>query len=264
MELRINRVRIKRARPVCIVSIITNKRIWGVFTHSRALPFNQGISICNYTNSTSGIRVVFTARMSFHVAIWLLKKSTNIGRFVCDIMLILVEYADLTWWAVYLLGINMILRILFMKLLPPANEGNVFTGVYLSFCSWGGGSHVTITFDALDLTVQAPRSPHGLGISLVVTSDGHYWRPVQTCSLHDPTPFLLHRCRHLAAIKAHTVCASGRYASYWNAFLFKNPFAITMDNSVSKNARKPGVKQQQWAVDSWNAWIGIVSLLWNT
>ena len=47
---------------------------------------------------------------------------------------------------------------------------------------------MTITIDALDLTVQAPRHPHGLGISLVVTSGGHYWRPVQTCSLHDPPP----------------------------------------------------------------------------
>ena len=36
-------------------------------------------------------------------------------------------------------------------------EGNIFTGVYLSFCLVG--FHVTITHDALDLTIQGPPSP---------------------------------------------------------------------------------------------------------
>ena len=37
----------------------------------------------------------------------------------------------------------------------------------------GGGSHATITRDALDLTVQLPASE---------INGGDHWRPVQTCS----------------------------------------------------------------------------------
>ena len=46
------------------------------------------------------------------------------------------------------------------------------------------GPHVTITRDALDLTVQHPPppdmghgDPHPWPYSLLVTSDGHRWRP---------------------------------------------------------------------------------------
>ena len=49
------------------------------------------------------------------------------------------------------------------NLLPPTNKvvrRNVFSRVCLSFCPTGGGGfHVTITHDALDLTVQAPATP---------------------------------------------------------------------------------------------------------
>ena len=40
---------------------------------------------------------------------------------------------------------------------PPMKlrEGNVFSRVCVSFCSWGS-PNVTITHDALDLTIQAP------------------------------------------------------------------------------------------------------------
>ena len=52
----------------------------------------------------------------------------------------------------------------------------------------GGGSKVTITYDALDLTVQGPwplcRVPSSI---LLVTSGGQDWRPVQTCPLEDIT-----------------------------------------------------------------------------
>ena len=73
-----------------------------------------------------------------------------------------------------------------------------------SFCSWGR-SHVTITYDALDLTIQTPlptqtwdltvQGLHGHGIplyrnpslttwpALLVTSGSQDWGPVQTCSL---------------------------------------------------------------------------------
>ena len=83
-------------------------------------------------------------------------------------------------------------------------EGNAC----LSFCS--GGPHMTITYDALDLTVQFPHPSLGLleirpgtlpgpGPSpsdirpgtpwpclLLVTSSGHHLIPVQTCSFFGP------------------------------------------------------------------------------
>ena len=93
---------------------------------------------------------------------------------------------------------------------PPTKllEGNVFSHVCLSFCSHRG-PHVTITHDALDLSVQSPLglppspghgdppkfqppkpAPPNMGhgdpltpAPLIVTSGGHHWRPVQTYSL---------------------------------------------------------------------------------
>ena len=41
------------------------------------------------------------------------------------------------------------------------------------------GSHVTITYDALELTSPGPAPAW-------TTSGGHHWRPVQVCSLPDP------------------------------------------------------------------------------
>ena len=99
------------------------------------------------------------------------------------------------------------LRTVFMINYRPTTkmrEGNVVTGVFLSFC-WAeqGGSHVTITNanDALEFTVQPPpprhRTPcapspprHGTSLDreplpLLVTSGCHHWRP---CSLEDPPP----------------------------------------------------------------------------
>ena len=67
---------------------------------------------------------------------------------------------------------------------------------------------MTITHDALDLTVQPSPQPCPLDIrhgtpwtsdmgppspALLVTSSGHHWRPVQACSLDDfppPKPIL--------------------------------------------------------------------------
>ena len=64
-------------------------------------------------------------------------------------------------------------------------EGNVFTGVCVSVCPHGG-PRVTITHDALDLTVQALSCRHGTPhpYPLPVTSGGRHWKPVQMCSLH--------------------------------------------------------------------------------
>ena len=80
-------------------------------------------------------------------------------------------------------------------------ESNVFTCVHL----FTGGHHVIITHDALDLTVQdhAPRlcdirpsamrppsapRPIRRGTLLLLTSDGHHWRIVQTCSFEEAPP----------------------------------------------------------------------------
>ena len=51
------------------------------------------------------------------------------------------------------------------------------------------GSHVTITHDALDFTVQPPprTGPHPLTAILLVTSDDQDRRSVQTCSLQELT-----------------------------------------------------------------------------
>ena len=95
-------------------------------------------------------------------------------------------------------------------LLPPANEVCVKVILSLvSVCSqreWG--PHVTIIHDVLDLTVQPPRH--------------HTWDP----------PALLHQTSDMGPRPAptsdilratsgkHIKLASGRYASYWNAFFF--------------------------------------------
>ena len=95
-------------------------------------------------------------------------------------------------------------------LLPPANEvlpeSNVFSlGLSVILFGAGGGvSHLTITYDVLDLTIQGPApqdmfrlvqlEPHCTGTSpsltgplpLLVTSGGQDWRPVQICSLDGP------------------------------------------------------------------------------
>ena len=86
---------------------------------------------------------------------------------------------------------------------------------YVCVClSTGLGSHLTITYDALDLTVleahprpetcriqaQSPQDMRsGDPLTLLVTSGGHYCRPVEGI----------------------TVSAFGRYATYWNAFLLQ-------------------------------------------
>ena len=57
-------------------------------------------------------------------------------------------------------------------------EKVVFSGV--SVCLFTGGSHVTITHESLDLTIQGTPAP------LLVTTGGHIERPVQTRSLEDP------------------------------------------------------------------------------
>ena len=67
----------------------------------------------------------------------------------------------------------------------------------VSVCPLGFGSHVTITQDALDLTLQDPPpvldpipGPPYTGTwlqPLLALPSGQDWRPVQTCSLEDFT-----------------------------------------------------------------------------
>ena len=96
-----------------------------------------------------------------------------------------------------------------------------------------GGPHVTIIHDPLDLTVQPPPPPNlrpghqtwdpaspclllsdikqGPPPSIVpspVKSNGHHWKPVQTCSFGGPKSNI------------HIRFASVWYASYWSGFLF--------------------------------------------
>ena len=69
-----------------------------------------------------------------------------------------------------------------------------YVSVSQSVCPQGD-SHVTITQDAMDLTVHGPHTsdmeppwPWPWPCPLLVTSGGHHWRPVQTFSLEDPPP----------------------------------------------------------------------------
>ena len=88
----------------------------------------------------------------------------------------------------------------------------------VSVCSQEKGPNVTITQDALNLTAQAP---------LLVTSGGNHSRHVQTCSFEDPLPTI---STDICWPK-HVRLASGRYTSYWNAFLYQQIFlpAVPVD-----------------------------------
>ena len=118
---------------------------------------------------------------------------------------------------------------------PTGREGYVFTGVRLFVHT---GPHVTITHDALanrteshplDIrpgtttpwtselepllsrhqTQNLPSTP--APCPLLVTSGGHQWRPIQTCSFGDIWWWPL-------KLK-HVWFPSGWYAPYWNASL---------------------------------------------
>ena len=104
----------------------------------------------------------------------------------------------------------------------------------ISVCSWGD-PHMTITQDALDLTVQ-PSQRHQIrdhlalrpGLTspwtsdpqphpLVVTSGFQDYTTAQTSSLEDTSPTTN---TDIWRLLKHVQLASGRYAFYWNTFLF--------------------------------------------
>ena len=104
----------------------------------------------------------------------------------------------------------------------------------VSDCSQGGVVHVAITQDALNLTVQGhqpppppphthtallqPQSPpiHTLWaraypcrVSLLVTSGGQDWRPVQTCSPSKKPYHIRHLKKHMRSAQASGVRPTG-------------------------------------------------------
>ena len=94
---------------------------------------------------------------------------------------------------------------------PKLREGNVFSRVCLSVChSLHRGSHVTITLDALDLTIQWPHGTSLYRKPLLVTSGDQYWRLVQTCSPEDPL-FWLIMTRSYAASPVVKITVCSRY-----------------------------------------------------
>ena len=128
-------------------------------------------------------------------------------------------------------------------------EGNVFTGVCLSFCGGGGGgvgtSHASWGRSHRRLPplpcisdlgpTPPPSQPHsrhqtwGPPLPQLLTSAGHHWRPVQSCSLEDLPPLILtssccHRntyrwqagCTHTTGMLS---CLSVSYCTCWPTFL---------------------------------------------
>ena len=114
---------------------------------------------------------------------------------------------------------------------PPRKlrEGNVFTGVCLSFNSRGSPmwplpmTHWTSPPGPLVLTPSPwpwpPFQTLHIGIPPVVTSGDCSWRPVQNCSLEDPLPVLTS-----GGHWKHVHLASGCYASYWDPFFCSPDF----------------------------------------
>ena len=92
-----------------------------------------------------------------------------------------------------------------------------FSPVYPSFFSQGaGGSHVTITHDALELTIQGPYCPlPRCGTSLYRDHPPPQSHPKHRAIHGAPTspPDMFKPMKHVKL-------ASGWFASYWNAFLF--------------------------------------------
>ena len=87
---------------------------------------------------------------------------------------------------------------------------------YQSFCPRWGRSHVAITHDTLDLTIQGPpghmTSLYRDSLDPSPSPWGQDWIPVQTCSLEDPPTsadiwWLLHK--HVQSAKAGSIHHTG-------------------------------------------------------
>ena len=99
---------------------------------------------------------------------------------------------------------------------------------YMSLSVRGGGSHVTIIYDVSSLYRTHTPSPspipsrdigpqdlpgHGRG-TLQVAPGGHHWRPVQTCSLQDPSPFFPTSCEARPSVQTGGTHPTGILSFY--------------------------------------------------
>ena len=89
---------------------------------------------------------------------------------------------------------------------------------YVSICQQGGAMWPLSMMHWTSVYRSYPFPPdmgsQGPIVLPLVTSGGHHWRPVQTCSLPEPSLVLT------SSGEVHRVCASMWYASYCNLFLF--------------------------------------------
>ena len=117
----------------------------------------------------------------------------------------------LPFWLIWGVKVSLHLwsYLLLASLLTPADEAAGMFSIVSVCLSAGGFPHVTVSRDALELTIQGPSAstlpldmgPHCIGTTPPpVTSGSQDRRPVQTWSLEDPP-----RYWHLVATKACTV-----------------------------------------------------------
>ena len=92
-----------------------------------------------------------------------------------------------------------------------------------------GKSHVTITHDALDLTVQLPTPPPPLykvqSLGLPCTG-GQDWRPVQTCSLKGPPTYGQHKRAVCILLEYFLVHNSERSPCKWKLHNYVATFTL--------------------------------------
>ena len=112
-----------------------------------------------------------------------------------------------------------------------ASEGYVFTGICHSFCLMGGGGRcATPKVSGQHLPpspqdqVTTPPSPPGPGHNTSLLPEQHLPPLLDNTSLPWTTPLFLPPLDNTSP-PPPGLCAGGRYASYWNAFLFGIMFA---------------------------------------
>ena len=154
-------------------------------------------------------------------------------------------------------------------------EGNVFSRVCLQFCL-GGEFHVTIAHDSSDLTIQelhlsvplckeppsplqsCPSSPLQSCPSLSLQScpslaNDIWWPTQETCwnlFTLGPPPLVLTSAGYWST---YGRSPSGRYASYWNAFLLQLSFTFwaEIDDRLNQHDKTETIDNQYVRVISW-------------
>ena len=168
---------------------------------------------------------------------------------------------------------------------PPTKlrEGNVFTGV-CHYVQLGGGPHMTITHDVLNLTLQTPTDqalplqtwgpsipglgtpsrhetwgPHPL-VSNIVTSGGHHWIPVHTCSFDLTVQPPLHYW-HLVD-EVHTVGKRAVRILLECCFVMTNIFSTWIQRIQMIHLEKTQMglyERTRIAAKSSNIWVTVLS-----